>query len=450
MTFQETEKMELKRILNDTLPKEIVAFLNSFDGVIYIGVDDDGNIIGVNNLDEIQKKIANIITTQILPNPQSFIELGSKFIDGKNVVEIKVGKGNSLYYIKRYGRSANGCFVRIGTTCRNMTEEEISVAYIKSLKVEKESIVDIENYNQNVSFSMLKNYYLAKGFHINEKTFDSNYNLTNRSGKYNILAGLLADENDVSIKIVRFAGTTKSELIEKSEYGYNCLLMAIDKVIARLDVINITKSVLDGSATRKDKRLLDPHCLREAFLNAIAHNDWSSKVSPSIYVFSNRIEIISTGGLPEGLSLDEFYEGCSRPRCPELMRILRDLEYVEQSGFGINKIIEIYGEKVFKITDNFISVILPFDVDVMDAIVRNINLPPKTNVKVPKNTKRNSTIDNAILEIIKNDSSISARMIALKVGISEDGVRYHIKKLKKQGLIEYVGSSKTGNWIIKK
>ena len=101
MIFQETEKVELKRILNDTLPKEIVAFLNSFDGTIYIGVEDDGTVIGVNNLDETQKRIADIITTQILPNPQSLIELGTKFIDGKNVIEIKVQKGNALYEIHR-------------------------------------------------------------------------------------------------------------------------------------------------------------------------------------------------------------------------------------------------------------------------------------------------------------------------------------------------------------
>lgn len=440
MIFQETEKIELKRILNDTLPKEIVAFLNSYDGVIYIGVEDDGKVVGVNNLDEVQKKIADVITTQILPNPQSFVILGTKYIEGKNVIEINVKKGNALYYIKKYGRSANGCFVRIGTTCRSMTEDEIANAYVKSLKIEKESIVDIENYNQNLSFSMLKNYYLAKKFHINEKTFDINYCLINRNGKYNVLAGLMADENDISIQVVRFAGVTKSELIEKSEYGYNSLLMAIDKVIARLDVINITKSVLDGSATRKDKRLLDARCLREAFLNAIAHNDWSSKVSPAVYVFSDRIEIISTGGLPEGLSLEEFYEGRSKPRCPELMRILRDLEYVEQSGFGINKIIEVYGKDVFKITDNFITVILPFDTEVMKTTI-------KTTTKTT--TKTVTNIENKILNIIKDDPSISVKTIAMQLTITEDGIRYHIKKLKKQGLLEYIGSSKNGHWVIK-
>lgn len=84
-----------------------------------------------------KKKIADIITTQILPNPQSFVELGTKFIDGKNVIEIKVAKGNSLYYIKKYGRSSSGCFVRIGTTCRSMTEDEIEQRFVAQLQFQK-------------------------------------------------------------------------------------------------------------------------------------------------------------------------------------------------------------------------------------------------------------------------------------------------------------------------
>mgnify|MGYP004461737683 CR=1 FL=1 len=443
MIFQETERTELKRVLNDTIQKEIVAFLNSFDGTIYIGVNDDGSILGVENLDETQKKIADIVTTQILPNPQENIELGTKYVDGKNIVEIKVFKGNSLYYIKKYGRSAAGCFIRVGTSCRSMTEEQIEERYRRAIKSESESIVDIENYNQSLSFSMMKNFYVAKGFHINEKTFDKNYNLLNRSGKYNFLAGMLADENDISLKVVRFSGKTKSDLIEKSEYGYICLLMAIDKVIARLDVLNITKSVLDGSATRKDKRLLDSRCLREAFLNAVAHNDWRSKISPSVYVFSDRIEIISTGGLPDGLSLQEFYEGCSKPRCPELMRILRDLEYVEQSGFGISKIIDVYGKDVFKITDNFITVVLPYDKEVMSSIV-------ETTTKTTTETTTKTTAKNIdkLLSIIEANPKIKAKELCIMLGLTIDGVRYHLNKLKKQGKIRRVGSNKDGCWEI--
>ena len=174
MLFQETEKTELKKILNDSLPKELVAFLNSFDGVIYIGVDDDGAVIGVDHLDDTQKRIADMITTQILPNPQSFIELGTKYVDGKNVIEIKVKKGNALYYIKKYGRSAAGCFVRIGTTCRSMTEEEIERRYISQLSIPKMTMKQEESPRQDLTFNQFKAILTFKGLHFNEGTFEQN------------------------------------------------------------------------------------------------------------------------------------------------------------------------------------------------------------------------------------------------------------------------------------
>ena len=103
MIFAETEKTELKQKFNDVLPKEIVAFLNADGGTIYIDVNDDGSVCGVQNLDESLKKIADILENQILPDPRSFAELGTKFVDGKHVIEIKVQKGDGLYYIKKYG-----------------------------------------------------------------------------------------------------------------------------------------------------------------------------------------------------------------------------------------------------------------------------------------------------------------------------------------------------------
>ena len=86
------------------------------------------------------KRIADVITTQILPNPQDLIELGTKFVDGKQVIEIKVAKGKALYYIKKYGRSANGCYIRIGTSNRSMTEEQIERNYAEYLAVPKPTL----------------------------------------------------------------------------------------------------------------------------------------------------------------------------------------------------------------------------------------------------------------------------------------------------------------------
>ena len=111
------------------------------------------------------------------------------------------------------------------------------------------------------------------------------------------------------------------------------------------------------------------------------------------------------------------------------------MEYVEQSGFGINKIIEVYGKEVYKITDNFITVSLPFDKDVMNSIITTTETTTETIKK--------------LLEIIKVNPNITAKELCVMLGLTIDGVRYHLNKLKKQGKILRVGSNKSGYWQIK-
>lgn len=136
--------------------------------------------------------------------------------------------------------------------------------------------------------------------------------------------------------------------------------MAINRIIDRLEAINTTKSKI-GMPYREDKRMIDMRCLREALINAIAHNDWISKNPPTVFIYSDRIEIISTGGLPIGLSREEFFNGISKPRNQELMRVLSDLKYVERTGYVVLQILRIYGEDAFEITKNFIKVTFKFD-----------------------------------------------------------------------------------------
>ena len=176
MVFQETEKTELKRILNDSFVKEVVAFLNTMDGTIYIGVEDDGTAVGVNNLDEVLRNVADIITTQILPNPQEFVKIGTVYENGKQVIEVSVKKGNGLYYIKKYGRSSAGCFVRIGTSARSMTEEQIESEFTAKAKTSVK-IIDVEARNQNPTFRYLKMLFTSKGLSVNEDTFEQNAKL---------------------------------------------------------------------------------------------------------------------------------------------------------------------------------------------------------------------------------------------------------------------------------
>ncbi len=175
--------------------REVVAFLNTNGGTIYIGVEDNGYIYGIlsNKLDEVMKRISDIITTCILPNPQDLIKMTAKYEEEKWIIEVNIKKGKSLYYISKYGRSSKGCYIRVGTTCRSMSEEQIEREYIKTLSIIKESITEKRCTRQRLTFSALKTLLISKGQHINEDTFDETYSLKNKNDEYNYYAGLLED-----------------------------------------------------------------------------------------------------------------------------------------------------------------------------------------------------------------------------------------------------------------
>ncbi|MBQ8657677.1 MAG: hypothetical protein IJ506_00910 [Clostridia bacterium] len=297
-------------------------------------MEDDGSVIGINNLDDTLKKIADIVTTQILPNPQEFVEIGTKFVDGKHVVEVKVKKGNALYYIKKYGRSTNGCYVRMGTSSRSMTEEQIENYHWKLSKA-KVRIIDMDARTQSRTFDYLRMLYKSRGLTLNEESFEENLKLKNQNGLYNLQAELLADKNDYSIKVVRFDGTTKaSNIVRRNEYGYKCLIVAMQEAFDYcVDVINETKTLFENGI-RKDIRLFDTDAFREVWFNACLHNDWKDGTPPAVYLFSDHLEIISTDGLPHNLSKTDFFSGISRPVHDILTRIFIQLGLIEQTGTG--------------------------------------------------------------------------------------------------------------------
>ena len=435
MLFQETEKTELKKVLNDSLQKELVAFLNSFDGTIYIGVDDDGIVVGVDNLDDTQKRIADIITTQILPNPQSFIELGTKYVDGKNVIEIKVKKGNSLYYIKKYGRSAAGCFIRIGTTCRSMTEEEIERRYIESLSIPEKAIKNIPVLRDDLTFAKLKQYLINKGIHINEETFYKNFGLVTTDGKFNLLAEILADENMNSIKVAVFKGKDKSEFVKRNEYGYTCLIESLEKVINYCDALNET--FIDVSVRpRREQRLFSSEAFKEAWINACVHNKWAEELAPAVYWFEDRMEIVSYGGIPKNLTKEEFLSGKTEPVNKELMKIFLQCGIVEHSGHGVPIVVKEYGEKAYSFSQNMITVTIPFN-------------RPKQVVNAPVNAPVKLTATQAnILNLIRKDANITIEAIVQFLGKDRRTITRNIGVLREKQLLRRVGSDKTGYWEI--
>lgn len=434
MRYVEDERTELKRELNADFAKEVVAFLNTRDGVIYIGVTDDGVPVGVSDINITMRKIRDIVRDQILPSTGDLVTIGSLLEDDALIIRVEIKHGNKLYYLKKYGRSSTGCFFRDGTSASPLKEEEIEKRFVetysKALPLDKE-----ESFNQNLTFQKLIGHYIGCGYHIDSESFEKNLNLKNDDGKYNRMAELLADINGLSLKLVIFGGKDKSSLISKSEYGRKCLLTAVDVMLSRLEVINVNSSHM-GGAQRTDSYLVNPSSLKEAFINAVVHNDYSISY-PAVYLFSDRVEILSYGGLPQGQTEEGFFKGISVPRNLALMDIFSKLDYVEQTGFGVPEIIKHYGRKAFEFGEKYLIVSLPFD----EKAVPFISPIERKGLGESKTYK---SILRELKKMVKENPSISRTDISRELNLS----RRKLDALMKEANITHVGPKNGGHYQI--
>jgi len=138
------------------------------------------------------------------------------------------------------------------------------------------------------------------------------------------MAELLSDSNDISIKVVTFAGTDKTVMLKRTEYGNKCLISSVNDVLEYMNVINETKVKLGGSK-RIEESYFDYACFKEAWLNAVVHTRWIEKIPPAVYIYDDRIEIVSNGGLPKALNKEDFFKGVSKPVNNALLNIFTNL-----------------------------------------------------------------------------------------------------------------------------
>lgn len=441
--YIESETLELKEKFTDTICKEIVAFLNTSGGDIIIGVSDDGTVVGVNNVDETSKKISDIITDQIEPNPQSLISSEIRYADGKTLLAVHIQKGvRPLYCQKKYGFSSAGCVMRIGTTCKNMTQEQIRIRYEKNFTDSDFMLLTPAKYG-SISFKTLKVYYSEKGYHLDDSSFEINLNLRTPDGSYNQLAELLSDKNMIPLISVKFQGRNKTAVSERNDYGSQCLLFGYEQLKNRLAAENICVS--DTTVRpRIDRYLFDFDCANEALINALVHNDWNLS-QPLVSFFEDRIEIFSHGGLPKGQTKEMFFKGISRPRNDMLMRIFLNMNLTEHTGHGVPTILSKYGEKAFDIGESYILVTIPFDSNVLEALKYNKNV----GISVGTNVGLNATEKKVIYLLLENPNE-TAESMAVSIGVTKRTIERTLRKLQEKGLLIRNGSKKSGSWIVMK
>jgi len=326
------------------------------------------------------------------------------------------------------------------------------------------SLASVVSRHQDLSFSQLKIYYEGHGKVLNQQ-FAKTLDLTLSDGKSNQLAYLFADTNSVSIRVAKWWGKDKLQLRENEDYGECSLVKAMQKVLDKFDIENITLARKRGMKTREEIRIVDVPSLRELIINAFAHNDYSNGDTPIFDIYSDRFEITSYGGLVSGMTIEEFFGGVSRPRNLEIMRIFKDMEYVERLGSGIPAIEKKYERGIFHFSNSVIRFVLPFT-NVKD-IARQAKSTSKngmTTTSKPQDNRKTTTSKpqekgmkttskgqekaETIFSILATTPTASVSTIATKLSLSIKSVRRQIDKLKSAGRIRRIGPDKGGHWEI--
>ena len=303
------------------------------------------------------------------------------------------------------------------------------------------TIESVEAYDQELSFRKLMMYYEDKGIILNRKTFEKNLGLLTKDGKYNMLAQILSDDSQIPVRVSIFRGTDKTSMLYSvREFGNNCLLNSLDKVLEYGDVLNIMQAdEKDRLVERKEVPLFDQDAFREAIINAFVHNAWVDGNAPMITVYSDRIEILSRGRLAPKQTLAGFYLGESVPVNRKLSDIFLQLHISERSGRGVPQITKVYGREAFEFRENSIVVTIPFD-------KLDTNVGDKVADKAGDKTRKLNPTRQRIMEEIRNNPNITQPQLMAIIGIGKTAIQNNIAFLKENGYIERVGSNKNGYW----
>jgi predicted HTH transcriptional regulator len=307
---------------------------------------------------------------------------------------------------------------------------------------------DTNSPNQFLTFEQLKIYYGEMGFTVDNENFLKNLGLYNEDGKFNYLAYLLADSNAVSVKIAKYAGTDKIKILHRTECGFCSLIKATKCMLSALDMYN--KTAIEISSTRTDTPLVDEIALREAFMNAVLHNDYIRGAFPVVEFYSDRVEITSSGGLPLGLTREEFFNGVSHPRNHELMRIFLNMRLCEQLGSGMKKIMKAYRPEDYKITDNFVIARFKYNEHAL-AVLNGSEKFGESSEKVHGSSEKFAELSitkKRIIELIREDNTVTTDVMARSIGLTTRAIEKNLRQLKDACVIERRNGDRGGYWEI--
>lgn len=442
MRFRETEIVELKSIVMDDIKKEIIAFANCEGGTVYVGVADDGKVLGVENADECALQISNMVRDAVKPDVTMFIHYETLECDGKAVVAVNIQRGtNRPYYLAKKGLRPEGVYVRQGYSSVPATDTAIR-QMIK--ETDGDSFENMRSINQALTFEATKKEFEKRNVVFGQPQMQT-LKIVSADGIYTNLGLLLSDQCPHTIKVAVFEGINQNVFKDRREFS-GSLMQQLNEVYDYIDFHNQTHATF-RKLLRIDTRDYPEVAVREALLNTLVHRDYSFRASTLISIYDDRIEFVSIGGLLPGLELDDLMMGVSVCRNPHLANVFYRLQLIEAYGTGMKKIMGAYANALvqpkIKTTNNAFKIILP-----------NVNFTPKA-AEVHKDFEKAADLaldsnEEKVLQFLREHLMITRKETQTLLEVSQSTAGRILKAMVDSGRIKQIGGSRTTRYELRK
>ena len=431
MNFIEGPDIELKEVFVNDIKKEVVAFANTQGGTIYIGVSNEGEIIGLDTPDKVMLQAVNSIRDSIKPDITMFTDCSIEKIQNKNIVKISVQRGTARpYYLPEKGLKPSGVYVRQGSASVPASDDAIR-------QMIKET--DGNTYEKTRSMSQeLTFIYCLEEMKKRDLEFGSSQQKTlgliGNDELYTNLGLLLSDQCIHSIKAAYFEGIEKRIFKDRREFN-GSLLKQLNECYHYLDLFNKTRATF-SELYRIDERDYPPEAVREALLNSIIHREYSFSGSILINIFEDRMEFISLGGLVPGLSLEAIMVGVSQSRNERLANVFYRLRLIEAYGTGIVKIMSSYKNSskkpIIKALEGAFQVVLP-----------NLNyIIPSTKEEADYLQNELKTQHKKVIDLINKNGCVTRKDVENHLKIGQTRALSILKEMVDMNLLVSTGNGR--------
>lgn len=432
----ESKHIEYKSQMIDDIYKEVIAFANTDGDIIYIGIDDQGNVTGIDDVDETYTRLTNGIRDAIHPDVTMFVRY---VLQENKVIRIEVGEGSfKPYYLKSKGLKPTGVYVHQGTSSVQASPEQIRQMIKES---DGDNYEDARCLEQELTFDAANTAFRRYGVEFSVEKYRT-LGIT-KNDLYTNLALLLSDQCLHTTKIAVFKDESCTEFRDSKEFG-GSVFTQFENTVNYLALCNKTVSTIKG-VLRTDKQDYPEEAIREALLNALVHRDYSFSGSIIINVNDNKMEFISLGGLLPGLSTDDIRIGVSQPRNKKLAEVFHRLRLIESYGTGIRRIYKLYEncpvQPSIEVTSNAFKIVLP-----------NMNVNAETAEAAPATEKAPVTITpqmKTVIDYLTEYGEMTDEDLQELLGVKKTRAYLIARRMNENGLIDIIGKGAAKKYKLK-